>query len=430
MTKSTAQQQRSQIHVLVVDDHEDSRDTAVDYLRALGFEQITIVQDGREALAALEEEPTIGLVLSDWDMPTVDGLTLLKKVRANPKWSHLPFLIMSSPRSVEHEKISAAVEDLVDDYIVKPFRMETLEKKLDKVFSASVHGPQKICVVADDDPDSRDTVVEYLTRSGFKRIEKFSDGDGAIDFMMRNVTDIGMIIADWEMPKVKGIELLELCKRTKALADVPFFIITSQASIERMKVMQAAQLHVDNYLLKPFTREDLKERIDRALYQKRVEREVGESVERGFDDLERGRTKAALMKFQKALKLNPEFDMGLSGMGDAVFRTKTADAAIPYYQKALAINPGREAHYIKLARAYDQKDEFGKATNILISAVNHLAPSAVVHLELARLYVKKEMMRKAQEELHEAMRIDPSNKDVGMLLIEVRRELEDGRKKS
>ncbi|MBS1962090.1 MAG: response regulator [Bdellovibrionales bacterium] len=417
------------IHVLVVDDHEDSRDTAVDYLKALGFEQITAVQDGREALVALEEEAGIGLILSDWDMPTVDGLTLLKRVRANPKWAHIPFIIMSSPRSTEHEKIGAAIEDLVDDYIVKPFRIDTLEQKLDKTFAASIHGPQKICVVADDDPDSRETVVEYLQRFGFKRIEAFPDGESAMKFMSEHITDIGMIIADWEMPKVKGVELLELCKRTKALGDVPFFIITSQASIERMKVMQAASLHVDNYLLKPFTQRDLKDRIDRTFSKIRFEREINASVEKGFEDLERGRAKAALMNFQKALKLNPEFDMGLSGMGDAIFRTKTAAEAIPYYQKALAINPGREIHYIKLSRAYDKKDEFGKATNILTAAMNNLAPTAAVHLELARLYMKKEMYRKAVDALTEAIKIEPDNTAVGMLLIEAKQELENGRKK-
>ncbi len=417
------------VHVLVVDDDDDSRETAVDYLKALGFELVTEVQDGREALIALEEDSTIGLILSDWDMPTVDGLTLLKRVRANAKWSHIPFIIMSSPRSTEPEKIGAAIEDLVDDYIVKPFRIDTLEAKIDKAFESSIHGPQKICVVADDDPDSCETVVEYLQRFGFKRIETFPDGESAMSFMSEHITDIGMIIADWEMPKVKGVELLKLCKRTKALAEVPFFIITSQASIERMKVMQAASLHVDNYLLKPFTQKDLKDRIDRTFTKIRFEREVNAAVEKGFDDLDRGRAKAALMGFQKALKLNPEFDMGLSGMGDAIFRTKTAEAAIPYYQKALAINPSRETHYIKLARAYDKKDEFGKATNILTTAMNNLVPTAAVFLELARLYMKKEMYRKAVDVLNDAMKIEPGNKAVGMLLIEAKHELENGRKK-
>jgi two-component system chemotaxis response regulator CheY len=418
------------IHVLVVDDQEDSRETAVEYLKALGFEQITAVEDGREALIALEDDSTIGLILSDWDMPTVDGLTLLKRVRANAKWSHIPFIIMSSPRSTEPEKIGAAIEDLVDDYIVKPFRIDTLEAKIDKAFSTSIHGPQKICVVADDDPDSRDTVVEYLQRFGFKRIETFPDGESAMSFMSEHITDIGMIIADWEMPKVKGVELLKLCKRTKALAEVPFFIITSQASIERMKVMQAASLHVDNYLLKPFSQRDLKDRIDRTFSKIRFEREINASVDKGFEDLERGRAKAAMTAFQKALKLNPEFDMGLSGMGDAIFRTKTAEAAIPYYQKALAINPGREIHYIKLARAYDKKDEFGKATNILTTAMNNLTPTAAVFVELARLYMKKEMYRKAVDALNDAIKIEPENKAVGMLLIEAKHELENGRKKS
>lgn len=420
---------RANAHVLVVDDSVDSRETAVDYLRALGFDQITAVEDGREALLKLEEDPTITLILSDWDMPTVDGLSLLKRVRANSRWSHLPFIIMSSPRSIEHEKISAAVEGLVDDYLVKPFRMETLNEKLEKAFAASIHGPQKIVVVADDDKDSRETVVEYLERFGFRRIEAFPDGESALNFMMKNVLDIGMVIADWEMPKIKGVELLEQCKRTKSLADVPFFIITSQVSIERMKVLKAAQLHVDNYLLKPFTREDLKIRIDTALQKKRDEREVLSCVEKGFEDLERNHAKGALARFQKALKLNPDFDMGLSGLGDVTYRTQNAEAAIPYYQKALAINPGREIHYLKLARAYDKKDEFGKAVNILTAAQNNLPPSASISVELAKLHMKKDMFRKAMEDLEEAIRIDPGNREAGMLLIEVRQELEEGRKK-
>jgi two-component system chemotaxis response regulator CheY len=420
---------RPDTHVLVVDDNEDSRETAVDFLKALGFEQVTVVQDGREALLALEEDPTIGLILSDWDMPTVDGLTLLKRVRGSPKWSHLPFIIMSSPRSVEHEKISAAVEDLVDDYIVKPFRLETLSDKLEKTFKSSVHGPQKIVIIADDDPDSRDMVKEYVERFGFKRIETFPDGEAAMNFISSHLTDIAMIISDWEMPKIKGVELLELCRRTKALEEVPFFIITSQGSIERMKVMQAATLHVDNYLLKPFTRDDLKDRIDRVFAQKRVERDVNAAAEKGFYELERGRAKAALLSFQKALKLNPDFDMGLSGMGDALFRTKTAEAAIPFYQKALAINPGRETHYVKLSHAYDKKDEFAKATGTLVTAIKNLPPSAVLHVELARIYMRKQMYRKAYDELIEALKIDPDNMAAGMLVIEVKRELEDDRKK-
>lgn len=425
MTKNN----RANAHVLVVDDSVDSRETAVDYLRALGFDQITAVEDGREAIVKLEEDPTITMILSDWDMPTIDGLGLLKRVRGNPKWSHLPFIIMSSPRSIEHEKISAAVEDLVDDYIVKPFRMETLNEKIEKAFSASIHGPQKIVVVADDDPDSREMVTEYLQRLGFKRIEAFADGESAMNFMVKNVLDIGMVIADWEMPKVKGVELLELCKRTKALEDVPFFIITSQGSIERMKVLKAAQLHVDNYLLKPFTREDLKARIDTALQKRRDEKEVLSCVEKGFEDLERNHAKGALVKFQKALKLNPDFDMGLSGVGDVIYRTQNAEAAIPYYQKALAINPGREIHYLKLSKAYDKKDEFGKAVNILTAAKNNLPPSSVVCVELAKLHMKKEMYRKAMDDLDEAIRIEPANREASMLLIEVRHELEEGRKK-
>lgn len=425
------EKRRRDIHILVVDDHEDSRETALDYLKALGYENVTVCENGKEALDKLEEDSSIEMILSDWDMPSVDGLTLLKKIRATEKWANIPFIIMSSPRSTEYEKISLAVSDMVDDYIIKPYRLETLADKLDKALSSSIHGPQKTVVIADDDVDSRETVRDYLKSFGFKKIEAFEDGEAALNYLKAHYTEVGMIISDWEMPKLKGNELLEICRKIKNLADIPFFIITSQQSVERMKVAQAAQMRVDSYLLKPFSRDDLQARLEETMQKKRVQIEVDEAVSEGLEALERGRTKVAYTAFQKALKLNPDYDQGLSGMGDAISKVQNMDAAIPYYQKALAVNPTRESHYIKLAAAYQQKQEYGKAINILNSALHNVQDAVEVsnvHTELALLYVKKDMYRKAFEELQDAMKLDQHNSRASKIFLEVRRHLDKEKK--
>lgn len=416
--------ERKDLHILVVDDLADGRETAVEFLTYLGYEKFTVASDGSEALKALEKDGTIDLILSDWDMPVVNGLTLLKSVRANPKWENIPFVIMTSPRSIEHEKVSLAIEGMVDDYLIKPFRLQTLEDKLEKVLSLTVHGPQKWVVVADDDPDSRDMVVEYLTRFGFKRIQTCEDGLVALDFLKKTASDVGLVIADWEMPKMKGVDLLSHCRSDEKLKDIPFFIITSQVSVERTKVLQAANFNVDQYLLKPFTREELQDRIEGVLARKRSEKEVEELVAQGFGYMDRARYKNAKTCFEKALALDPDYDLSLAGIGDVLLKTKTVEAAIPYWHKANTLNPMRESHYLKLAKGYDQLQSHGKAIHILQAGLTYLKDSTPLRYELARIYAVMEMERKSIEELSRILQNEPGHPDAEALLAKVRKDLE------
>lgn len=120
----------SAIKVMVVDDQQSMRGICKYILTQLGFSQITEARSGRDAMTKLEAAIP-DLIISDWNMEDVDGLTLLKVIRKHPKTSHLPF-IMATGRS-DKEHVKEAIAHGVNNYIIKPFDAQTMRKRIEAV---------------------------------------------------------------------------------------------------------------------------------------------------------------------------------------------------------------------------------------------------------------------------------------------------------
>lgn len=117
--------------ILVVDDDAMVRDIIVEYLNSFGFQNITEADSSIEALKLIQNsQQNIGLVLSDWEMPTPTGLDLLKSFKANSIRKGAKFIMITSQKSVERIKIAQAASFGVDAYIVKPFRAHILKEKI------------------------------------------------------------------------------------------------------------------------------------------------------------------------------------------------------------------------------------------------------------------------------------------------------------
>ena len=86
--------------------------------------------------------------------------------------------------------------------------------------------------------------------------------------------EVGLVVSDWDMPELNGLQLLQTCKGSSQLKEIPFLMITSQSSIESMKVVQAARSSVDDYLLKPFSLGDIRKRIEGIIDKERTKTEV------------------------------------------------------------------------------------------------------------------------------------------------------------
>ncbi len=117
--------------VLVVDDDEQIRSIIKDYLIMFGFKTIIEAKDGADAYRfVLDTVQRIDLIISDWEMPRTDGLTLLRAVRKHHARHKTPFIMVTSQQSQEKLKITHAKRHSVDCYIIKPFRADVLKEKV------------------------------------------------------------------------------------------------------------------------------------------------------------------------------------------------------------------------------------------------------------------------------------------------------------
>ena len=119
------------IKVLVVDDFATMRRIVKGVLKQLGFSKIVEAQDGSDALDMLKKEK-IGLIVSDWNMPNMTGLDLLKAVRGDDSLKGIPFVMVTAEGMKEN--VVEAVKAGVSNYVVKPFTPETFSGKIESVF--------------------------------------------------------------------------------------------------------------------------------------------------------------------------------------------------------------------------------------------------------------------------------------------------------
>ncbi len=117
--------------ILVVDDFSTMRRIIKNLLKDLGFTNVQEADDGNTALPMLNQGD-FDFVVTDWNMPGMQGIDLLRAIRSDEKLKHLPVLMVTA--EAKKEQIVAAAQAGVNGYVVKPFTAATLKEKLDKIF--------------------------------------------------------------------------------------------------------------------------------------------------------------------------------------------------------------------------------------------------------------------------------------------------------
>lgn len=120
----------SNMHVLLVDDIKSMRSMIRGILFKVGLQKVSDAADGFEALSVLKQEK-IDLIVSDWNMPKMDGLELLKAVRADENYKNIPFLMITAEN--RKENVVDAIQAGTSEFIAKPFTDGTLRDKLNKI---------------------------------------------------------------------------------------------------------------------------------------------------------------------------------------------------------------------------------------------------------------------------------------------------------
>ncbi|HTK88585.1 MAG TPA: chemotaxis response regulator CheY [Nitrospiraceae bacterium] len=117
--------------IMVVDDMSTMRRIVKNLLKQLGFANVDEAENGQEALIKLRADK-FGFVVSDWNMPVMSGIQLLRAIRADEGLKAIPVLMVTA--EAQKENIIEAVQAGVSNYVVKPFTAEILQEKMAKIF--------------------------------------------------------------------------------------------------------------------------------------------------------------------------------------------------------------------------------------------------------------------------------------------------------
>jgi two-component system chemotaxis response regulator CheY len=116
-------------------------------------------------------------------------------------------------------------------------------------------------LVVDDFASMRRIVKGVLKQIGFTKIIEAEDGADALGVLKREAIDL--VLADWNMPRMTGIELLKAVRDDESLKDAPFIMVTAEG--QKDNVVEAVQAGVSNYIMKPFTPQTLEEKVKKVL---------------------------------------------------------------------------------------------------------------------------------------------------------------------
>lgn len=119
---------------LIVDDSVTMRRIVANTLKNIGYENYSEATDGKDALVKLSTDKSLNFVITDWNMPVLSGLELIKAIRSDEAMINLPILMVTT-RGVK-EDIIEALKAKVSNYVVKPFTPAILKEKIDQIMSA------------------------------------------------------------------------------------------------------------------------------------------------------------------------------------------------------------------------------------------------------------------------------------------------------
>lgn len=262
--------------ILVVDDFDAMRRITVNQLRQLGAENILTAKDGRDGLRILKSQP-VSLVLSDWNMPVMSGLELLKAMREDPKLLGLPFIMITA--EAERPRIEEAIACGVTSMVLKPFSPRQLMARVEKALSwkpgrvvmppreapaaATPMAPEtpkeaarSSLLIVDDTPDNL-TLLSQLLKDEY-RVRLAQNGAKALEICTSdNAPDL--VLLDIMMPDMDGFEVARRMREHPTSENTPVIFVTAMTSDDAR--MKGLDLGAVDFITKPINPLSLKYRV-------------------------------------------------------------------------------------------------------------------------------------------------------------------------
>jgi adenylate cyclase len=247
--------------VLLADDSALIHRHTVPILEDDGHDVVS-AHDGTEGQRlARERQPD--LVITDVEMPGLDGFALCKALKTDPATAHIPVLICSSLG--EATDLERGFDAGADDYLVKPVLPEEITTRVRALFVGTMPASREKILVVDDSPAQRHYVADCLARQGFEII---TADNGKIGLDKAHAVHPHLIISDYEMPEMNGFEMVHALRRDPELRNVPVIMLTARDSRRDMAQMRAAGASA--YLVKPFAQDKCVAMVERTLAERRL----------------------------------------------------------------------------------------------------------------------------------------------------------------
>ncbi len=250
--------------ILFVDDSKLAHHTVVPKIAAEEFRVIE-AWDGQEALDIIRNQP-IDLLITDLEMPVMDGFTLCRHVKSLDNQAQIPVLVSSSLDS--DEEVRRGFEAGADDYVVKPVVPAELISRIRRLLPGA--GPRRMekILVVDDSKILRQMITQALEAQGLQ-IDQAADGKEGL--RKASSGHYHLLITDYEMPDINGYELCMQIRQDQDIAELPIVMVSSRESTaDQVRVRSTG---IQAYLTKPFKVERLVAEVERVLAESRLRRQ-------------------------------------------------------------------------------------------------------------------------------------------------------------
>jgi adenylate cyclase len=247
--------------ILLVDDSPLIHRHTVPILEDAGYE-VLAAHDGAEGLALVQSR-RVDLVITDVEMPAMDGYALCKAIKSDAATAHLPVLISSTLG--EAADLERGFDAGADDYLVKPVLPEELQTRVRGLIAGKLPASRERILVVDDSPAQRHYVADCLSRQGF---EVITAQDGLVALEKARAARPALVVSDYEMPVMTGFELVHALRRDPDLRNIPVIMLTARDSRRDMAQLRAAGASA--YLVKPFAQDKCVAIVERTLAERRL----------------------------------------------------------------------------------------------------------------------------------------------------------------
>ncbi len=301
------------IRILVVDDFETMRKLLIKNLNQMGYHNIIQAAHGQEALRILDTN-TVQMVLTDWNMPVMDGLALLTSIRQHPALNALPVLMITA--EIARHQVAEALAAGVSGFLVKPFTVGGLQERFDKIINDLQKGkvigaprfteeapemalasaapvpasipikpaPVRVAevkaapdenapatlMIVDDTVDNIDVLVGLL--QGEYKLQTAKSGETALKLLEKVPNLPDLILLDVMMPEMDGFEVCRRLKEDPRTVDIPILFLS--ATTDKDNIVKGLTLGAVDYVTKPANPTVLKMRIQTHLTRTRALNEV------------------------------------------------------------------------------------------------------------------------------------------------------------